>query len=211
MITAEPYFLSQLRHSSMRSTFASYLATAFTLSNFLFLAHATVTSKKACLPPPARVFLVRLMNSVGTCCSTDAMVDAVPCFTHMSPHTEHLHPLLRGLLCHIHHRDSHRASLLWRISPDVRGSRGISLRPHGHSVVDIRPSSSGGHPLRRPAHQRNRLAAHISSGSRSRGRRCRDQVRKAVFWDLYLIFVRVWGRECLDDAATLVQGSCSRR
>ena len=51
MITAEPYFLSQLRHSSLRSTFASYLATAFTLSNFLFLAHATVTSKKACLPP----------------------------------------------------------------------------------------------------------------------------------------------------------------
>lgn len=49
MITAEPYFLSQLRHSSIRSTFASYLATAFTLSNFFFLAHATVTSKKACL------------------------------------------------------------------------------------------------------------------------------------------------------------------
>lgn len=54
MITAEPYFLSQLRHSSMRSTFASYLATAFTLSNFFFLAHATVTSKKACLFPRMR-------------------------------------------------------------------------------------------------------------------------------------------------------------
>lgn len=52
MITAEPYFLSQLRHSSMRSTFASYLATAFTLSNFLFLAHATITSKKVCFTPP---------------------------------------------------------------------------------------------------------------------------------------------------------------
>lgn len=46
MITAEPYFLSQLRHSSVRSTFGSYLATTFMLSNFFFLAHATITSKK---------------------------------------------------------------------------------------------------------------------------------------------------------------------
>jgi hypothetical protein len=155
MITAEPYFLSQLRHSSMRSTFASYLVTAFTLSNFLFLAHATVTSKKVCLPPPHPMlesYLVRLMNGVGTRCSTDAMVDAVPCFTHMSPHTEHLHPPLGGHPRYIHHHDSHRASLLRRISSDVRGSRGISLRPHGHPVVDIRPSGSGGHPLRCPAH-----------------------------------------------------------
>jgi len=51
MITAEPYFLSQLQRPSLRSTFASYLATAFTLSNFSFLAHATVTSKKACHSP----------------------------------------------------------------------------------------------------------------------------------------------------------------
>jgi hypothetical protein len=48
MITAEPYFLSRLRNSPIRSTFASYLATTFTLSNFIFLAHATVTSKKVC-------------------------------------------------------------------------------------------------------------------------------------------------------------------
>ncbi|KAI0269290.1 nucleoside transporter-domain-containing protein [Gloeopeniophorella convolvens] len=47
MITAEPYFLSQLQSSSMRSTFGSYLATSFTLSNFIFLAHATITSKEA--------------------------------------------------------------------------------------------------------------------------------------------------------------------
>jgi len=47
MITAEPYFISQLRGSSIRSIFGSYLATTFTLSNFLFLAHATITSKKA--------------------------------------------------------------------------------------------------------------------------------------------------------------------
>jgi hypothetical protein len=46
MIIAEPYFLSQLQRSSIRSTFSSYLATTFTLSNFAFLAHATLTSKK---------------------------------------------------------------------------------------------------------------------------------------------------------------------
>lgn len=54
MITAEPYFLSQLQRPSLHSTFASYLATSFTLSNFCFLGHATVTSKKACLSPPFR-------------------------------------------------------------------------------------------------------------------------------------------------------------
>ncbi|KAI9448341.1 nucleoside transporter-domain-containing protein [Lactarius indigo] len=52
MITAEPYFISQLQRSSIRSTFGSYLATTFTLSNFLFLAHATITSKK--VPPAER-------------------------------------------------------------------------------------------------------------------------------------------------------------
>ncbi|KAF8271742.1 nucleoside transporter-domain-containing protein [Lactarius quietus] len=51
MITASPYFISQLRHSSIRSTFGSYLVTTFTISNFLFLAHATITSKKV---PPAQ-------------------------------------------------------------------------------------------------------------------------------------------------------------
>jgi len=54
MIIAEPYFLSQLQRSSIRSTFSSYLATTFTLSNFAFLAHATLTSKKvtSCSPSP---------------------------------------------------------------------------------------------------------------------------------------------------------------
>lgn len=50
MITAEPYFISHLQHSSIRSTFASYQTTTFTLSNFAFLAHATVTSKKVRSP-----------------------------------------------------------------------------------------------------------------------------------------------------------------
>ncbi len=64
MITAEPYFISRLQRSSIRSTFASYLATTFTLTNFTFLAHATLTSKKVCPPfaSPSRVFLRRSSN-----------------------------------------------------------------------------------------------------------------------------------------------------
>ncbi|KAI0824663.1 nucleoside transporter-domain-containing protein [Trametes gibbosa] len=47
MITATPYFLSRLDGSTLKGTFSSYLSTAFTLSNILFLAHATTTAKKA--------------------------------------------------------------------------------------------------------------------------------------------------------------------
>ncbi|EIW61775.1 uncharacterized protein TRAVEDRAFT_143867 [Trametes versicolor FP-101664 SS1] len=47
MITATPYFLSRLEGSSVKGTFSSYLSTAFTIPNLLFLAHATATSKKA--------------------------------------------------------------------------------------------------------------------------------------------------------------------
>lgn len=46
MITATPYFLSRLEGSSVKGTFSSYLSTAFTIPNLLFLAHATATSKK---------------------------------------------------------------------------------------------------------------------------------------------------------------------
>jgi hypothetical protein len=42
----------------------------------------------------------------------------------------------------------------------------------------------------------------VSSGSR-RGR-CGDEVRKAVFWDLDVIFVCVRSRECLDNVAAVV-------
>ncbi|KAF5387810.1 hypothetical protein D9615_000092 [Tricholomella constricta] len=46
MITATPFFLSRLAGSPLKSTFSSYLSTSFTASNFLFLAHATVVSKR---------------------------------------------------------------------------------------------------------------------------------------------------------------------
>ncbi|KAI0254244.1 nucleoside transporter-domain-containing protein [Lactifluus subvellereus] len=65
MITAQPYFLSQLQHSPIRSTFASYLATTFTLSNFAFLAHATVTSKK--VPFAQRTRWTMLCTASLTC------------------------------------------------------------------------------------------------------------------------------------------------
>ncbi|KAF8485061.1 nucleoside transporter-domain-containing protein [Russula ochroleuca] len=68
MITAEPYFLSRLRNSPIRSTFASYLATTFTLSNFIFLAHATVTSKK--VPSAQRTRWSMLCLALLTCLLT---------------------------------------------------------------------------------------------------------------------------------------------
>jgi solute carrier family 29 (equilibrative nucleoside transporter), member 1/2/3 len=46
LITATPFFLSRLIGSSYSSTFSSYLSTTFTASNFCFLAHATITSKR---------------------------------------------------------------------------------------------------------------------------------------------------------------------
>ncbi|KAI0303095.1 nucleoside transporter-domain-containing protein [Russula brevipes] len=68
MITAEPYFISQLQRSSIRSTFASYLAATFMLSNFAFLAHATVTSKK--VPAAQRTRWSTLCIALLTCLLT---------------------------------------------------------------------------------------------------------------------------------------------
>lgn len=50
MITATPYFLARLSGSHYRGTFSSYLSTSCTASNFVFLAHATITSKKVIQP-----------------------------------------------------------------------------------------------------------------------------------------------------------------
>ncbi|KAF9647064.1 hypothetical protein BDM02DRAFT_3098783 [Thelephora ganbajun] len=55
MITAMPYFLSQLEGSSLQHVFPSYLSLIFTASNFGFLAHATATAKQS--SPSRRVFL----------------------------------------------------------------------------------------------------------------------------------------------------------
>ncbi len=80
VITATPYFMKRFEGSGLEHTFSSYLSTTFTASNFIFLAHATVTSKhvspsSCCLlirnqlwhfrlvPPRERVF-----QSTGSCC-----------------------------------------------------------------------------------------------------------------------------------------------
>lgn len=47
IITAMPYFLSQLQDSPYRGSFGSYVTTSFTVANFAVLAFATVTSKQA--------------------------------------------------------------------------------------------------------------------------------------------------------------------
>ena len=46
MITATPYFLTQLEGSSLQRTFPSYMSLIFTAANFGFLAHATATTKQ---------------------------------------------------------------------------------------------------------------------------------------------------------------------
>jgi equilibrative nucleoside transporter 1/2/3 len=46
MITATPYFLSQLEGSPLQHVFPSYMSLIFTASNFVLLAHATATAKQ---------------------------------------------------------------------------------------------------------------------------------------------------------------------
>ncbi|KAH9927120.1 nucleoside transporter-domain-containing protein [Epithele typhae] len=47
LITATPYFQSRVDGTPLRGIFASYLSMTFTAANLGFLAHATVTAKKA--------------------------------------------------------------------------------------------------------------------------------------------------------------------
>ncbi|KAJ7638488.1 nucleoside transporter-domain-containing protein [Roridomyces roridus] len=64
MITATPFFLARLQGSSLKLAFSSYLSCAFTLSNFVFLARATITSKQS--SPSRRVLVTTLALSVLT-------------------------------------------------------------------------------------------------------------------------------------------------
>ncbi|TCD66817.1 hypothetical protein EIP91_000895 [Steccherinum ochraceum] len=47
IITATPFFLSRLEGTSLKGTFSSYLSMSFTISNFAFLAHATVSADQS--------------------------------------------------------------------------------------------------------------------------------------------------------------------
>ncbi|KAI5122120.1 hypothetical protein M0805_000768 [Coniferiporia weirii] len=58
LITATPYFLLRLAGTPLESTFSSYLSITFTIANFVFLAHATITSKQS--SPSRRTFVSTL-------------------------------------------------------------------------------------------------------------------------------------------------------
>ncbi|KAK1226030.1 hypothetical protein PQX77_010989 [Marasmius sp. AFHP31] len=64
LITATPYFLSRLADSPYQSTFSSYLSITFTASNFIFLTHATLTSKET---SPSRQTMVSLLWLSALC------------------------------------------------------------------------------------------------------------------------------------------------
>ena len=129
------------------------------------------------------------------------MVDALPCLALISPHTGHLHPPPGRPVRHIHHHGRDRAGSRGLLPADLRGGRGLSLRPHGHPVPTVRPGGRGGHSLRGAAPQRDRLAARVAGGPGPRGRRRGEKVGEAVLWDLDGVFVRVRGGELVDDAA----------
>ena len=137
------------------------------------------------------------------------MVHALACFAHVYPHNKHIHRPPRGHFRHIHHRDGDSASGRRLLSPDIRHSRGLPLRPHGDPIDDVRSGCGGRRPLDGPAHQRHQLSARIGRGSR--GWRGGDKVREAFLWDLCVILVGVSRRKRMDDAAALVSGRRSSR
>ncbi|KAK7695562.1 hypothetical protein QCA50_000198 [Cerrena zonata] len=65
MITAIPYFVARLNGSPFKSTFGSSLTTTFTVANFVFLAHATATVKKASNARRGFVSIICLAALVG--------------------------------------------------------------------------------------------------------------------------------------------------
>ena len=68
LITATPYFLLRVAGTSLKSAFSSYLSTTFTVTNFVFLAHATATAKKV------RPHLGALQTCL-TVCTTSAGIE----------------------------------------------------------------------------------------------------------------------------------------
>ncbi|KAJ6567223.1 nucleoside transporter-domain-containing protein [Mycena vulgaris] len=89
MITATPFFLSRLANSSLKLSFASYLSCAFTASNFIFLAHATITSKQS---SPSRLVLVTTL-----CLSSLTFLLTISTFIHTSPGVFFAFVLLNGV------------------------------------------------------------------------------------------------------------------
>ncbi|KIY45947.1 hypothetical protein FISHEDRAFT_48408 [Fistulina hepatica ATCC 64428] len=77
LLTATPYFISNLDGSSYQRSFTSYLSSGFMTANFCFLAHATIISKKH--SPSRQTFL----TLVGLACLTFLLTMST--FMRLSP------------------------------------------------------------------------------------------------------------------------------
>ncbi|KAF8211499.1 nucleoside transporter-domain-containing protein [Mycena galopus ATCC 62051] len=89
MITATPFFLSRLADSPHRLAFSSYLSCAFTASNFIFLARATITSRQS--SPSRRT----LFTTLSLSCLT--FILTISTFIHTSPGFFFAFVLLNGM------------------------------------------------------------------------------------------------------------------
>ncbi|KAJ7499272.1 nucleoside transporter-domain-containing protein [Mycena latifolia] len=89
MITATPFFLSRLANSPLRLSFTSYLTCAFTASNFIFLASATITSKQS---SPSRRALITTL-----CLSSLTFLLTISTFVHTSPGLFFVFVLVNGV------------------------------------------------------------------------------------------------------------------
>ncbi|KAJ7873335.1 nucleoside transporter-domain-containing protein [Mycena olivaceomarginata] len=89
MITATPFFLSRLANSPHRLAFSSYLSCAFTASNFIFLARATITSRQS---SPSRRTLTTTL-----CLSCLTFLLTISTFIHTGPNFFFAFVLLNGI------------------------------------------------------------------------------------------------------------------
>ncbi|KAJ7228996.1 nucleoside transporter-domain-containing protein [Mycena pura] len=89
MITAMPFFLARLANSPLRLAFGSYLSCSFTLSNFIFLAFATVTSKQS---SPSRRTLTTIL-----CLAALTLLLVISTFIHTSSGLFFAFILLNGI------------------------------------------------------------------------------------------------------------------
>ncbi|KAF7331780.1 Nucleoside transporter [Mycena kentingensis (nom. inval.)] len=89
VITAMPFFFARLGDSPLRLAFGSWLACSFTLSNFLWLGLATVTSKQS--SPARRALVTILLLSVLT------FTLVLSTFVHTTPSIFFAFVLLNGI------------------------------------------------------------------------------------------------------------------
>lgn len=153
-ITAMPYFLARLQGSSLKSTFGSYLTTTFTLSNFIFLAHATVTSKHvSSLSLILRSLSNFLLISADTASQSDSCHDHLAHSPERVAHHQHLlYTNLRALryLCPLQrsHPSGGRGLL-----PDIHNSGCLAVRAFSCPGYDVRPGSRSRRCQRRSSYQ----------------------------------------------------------